>query len=1207
MERNWTDEQKEVILHRNGNLLVSAGAGAGKTAVLVERILGRILDEDRPIGLNELLVVTFTRASAAEMKERIGLALEEKLSLAMEGRDEALMKRLSEQYALLPQAEISTIDSFCKSVIMENFQKTELDPAFRIADESELLMLKMELMEDFLERQFEKGETDFLNTVRFFERGKSDGKLEELLFDLLTVSESFPNSEKWFTDRIEELQGSLFEEERMSVFLDFIKKRLLSVKSMNDRALALIYEKGGALQYEEALLSDKETIDSLLASESMEALFAIFSELKFAVLKRGKPKDAAGKPIEVDEDLKNKTKNLRDGYKAFLTKKLKERYFYDSVRNIEEEYEVIKRVLTKLLQLAAAFREDYQRLKRKKNMVDFSDLSHIALRLLLDDENKPTEIAREYRETFAEIMIDEYQDSNLIQDLLLTAISREETGEPNLFMVGDVKQSIYGFRQAEPAIFLEKYETYRENGAYRKISLFKNFRSKKAVIDTVNTVFRRLMQKELGGIVYDDRAALALGRADDSEILEKNKTEILLFDEELSAEDDETASDISLREKEAYMIGTRIKDLIREGWSFGDITILLRSMTGWDEEFKAVLSSMEIPVVSETTTGYFSAWEVQVMLAFLSVIDNPRQDIPLAAVLLSPIGGFDESELSEMRVNAPEERTLWDVLLKAETEKGRAFLKMLATKRKEAVYLPVHELIGLIYEETSFYHYVLGMKGGEVRIANLDMLITKAKEFEESSLYGLHSFVRYIEKLRKYNRDFGEAFLADTTDAVRIMSIHKSKGLEFPVVFVSGLSKGFNKMDSMKTVVIHKELGLAADYFNIETREEGKSFFKSLISDKIRLESLSEEIRILYVALTRAKEKLILTGEIKNASEKLAIYKEEAKESSPEEEFSRIVDSASFMDLLLPTLLIEDADFVKEPEIFGMKDIYVREGEDVFDKKRFIGELFQTLESEFTSIEEREAYRQIEKEAGFLYPYAEAVRMKPSMTVTELKRLFLSERDGMEEASFLKEKEEEEKGLLSGFITTVPKFLLEESTEREEVSGTERGSLVHRFLKKMDFLKDYTKEEIKSIVEELDFQGIIGELDRNALYYFTKSTLFRRMREASFRNELFRETPFTVGIEKKVGDTTEMVVVQGIIDAWFFENGEPVLVDYKTDRVKREGGAELLKRRYMEQLLYYGEALKRITGKPVKERLLYSLYLSEIIEIEKEEDGCGFL
>lgn len=1197
MEKRWTKEQSEIISHRGGNLLVSAGAGAGKTAVLVERILGRILEEEKPIRLDELLVVTFTRAAAAEMKERIGLALEEKLSnLSGKPEEEALAGKLMEEYALLPQAEISTIDSFCKSVIMENFQKTDLDPSFRIADETELALLKMELLEDFLEENFKKADPSFFRLVEYFERGKKDGKLSELILDLLTMSESFPDTEAWFLDRMKEMDTGLFHHEKLPDFSDFLLKRILAAKKMNERALSLVYEKGGPLQYAEALLSDKELIDRLLSVKRMEDFFPLFSELDFKVLGRAKPKGVDGKALFVDEDLQNKVKELRAGYKNLLTKKIKERYFFDSIETLSQEDEVIREILKSLLSLSLKYAKAYSALKKKKNIVDFSDLSHTALRLLLDKKGKPTDIAREYQKKFAEIMIDEYQDSNLIQDLLLTSISREKAGEPNLFMVGDVKQSIYGFRQAEPKIFLEKYHTYEEEGTYRKISLFKNFRSSKAVIDTVNAVFGRIMRKEIGGLHYDEKAALAVGRADAYEILEKNKTEILIYDDTLTDDEvEEIFSDFTMKEKEAYLIGSRIKTLRKEGWKYSDITILLRSITGWSEEFKVVFSSMGIPATSDTSTGYFRAWEVQVILALLSIIDNPRQDIPLATVLLSPIGDFTETELSELRLESESKKLLWDDFSSSETEKVRKFLSFLEKKRREAIYLPVHELVSLIYEETGFYDFVSGMKGGEVRTANLDMLIVKAKDFEQTSLFGLTSFVKYIEKLRKYEKDFGEAEVLETGDSVRIMSIHKSKGLEFPVVFVSGLMKSFNEMDAKKTVVIHKEVGLATDYFNIETREEGRSFLKSLISDKIKLDNLSEEIRILYVALTRAREKLILTGTMKEAIQTIEAIEEKRLGLKEEELFSDILDSDNFMELLLPSLLEEGLDFVLPPRIYGRKEIYEKEGEAISDNEDFRKEFYEGVESEFSSLEEREAYRSIEKEFAYTYPYEETLNMKPSMTVSELKRLHLSEEEGYEEMAFLHEKEKRE-GLFDGLKYYEPKFLEEESGKKT-LSPTEKGSLVHKFLSKMSFQKDYTKEEIRLGLDALSEERMVEDFYVDSLYRFMQSPLAKRMKEAERRKELFREMPFTLGIDRKVGEEEETIVVQGIIDAWFLENGEPVLLDYKTDRVKKETGEEVLRDRYQSQLNYYAEAIKRATGKEVKEKMIYALSLSKTIPI----------
>lgn len=1190
MERKWTKEQSEVINHRGGNLLVSAGAGAGKTAVLVERVLGRILEEKEPIGLDEFLVVTFTRAAAAEMKERIGIALEEKLKKEVEEDPTSpLVKRLMKQYALLPNAEISTIDSFCKTVVMEHFQQTDLDPSFRIADEVELKVLKEDLLEDFLEEKFEEGREGFLNLSEYFDRGKGDDKLGGIILNLCGIAESFPDREGWFGEERERLSREVFSGDGIAFFMEMFQKKVKSLKSLNQKAIRLATSPAGPRQYLPALKEDEFLMEKLLEMGDVPSLFHAFEKLSFATLGRGKAKDSSGKVIEVDEEIQEKVKKIRDSYKSVLTKKLKEKYFLQGIEEIRREHEEIKAVLSELLEISEEFYRAFSLEKRRKNLVDFSDLAHFALNLLVDEKGEPTEIAKEYRERFAEIMIDEYQDSNLIQDLLLSAISRERMGEPNLFMVGDVKQSIYGFRQAEPAIFLEKYHSYIGEGKKRKISLHKNFRSRVEVLETVNSVFEKAMREELGGLAYTEEEALVVGREDGKEVEAGKRTEILLFDSE--AEEDEEKAGLSDRELEAYMIASRIKELKKEGYAFKDMTILLRSMSGWSEVFKSVLMADGIPVISETQSGYFSAWEVQVVLAYLMVLDNPMQDIPLTTILLSPIGGFQEEELAEMRIEAKEGEGVWESLRGEDTEKAKEFVLWILEKRRESVFTPVHEVIRKLYEETAFYEYVSGLPSGEVRSANLDMLIVKASEYEKTSLFGVNHFVTYIEKLKKYNQDFGEAEVADSADAVRIMSIHKSKGLEFPVVFVSGLAKGFNDLDAKKSVVFQKEIGLATDYFNLKTREEGKSFLKSLVADKTRLSNLSEEIRILYVALTRAREKLILTALVKEAEKLLQEMEEEWKDKEEEEIFVAVSESKSLLEIVLPPLLVKETESVEKPVIYSLKDLYIKEGKEREEKEEGAEKLEIKIQSEFSSGGERECFRLIEEELGYQYPYLEASFMKPSVTVSELKRLHLAEET--EEPYFIKEqKKEEKKGEFERYI---PEFERGIKEEEEELSGADKGTLIHKFFRKMDFKKEYGREDIKAALENLSDRGEVGSFLLDAIYYFTKSDLAGRMKKANERRELFRETPFTLGLPKKVADREELVMVQGMIDAWFLEDGEPVLLDYKTDRVKREEGEEILRNRYQIQFNYYKEAIERITGKKVKEAILYSLSLRKSI------------
>ena len=1172
IKTEWTDEQRAVIEHRNGNLLVSAAAGAGKTAVLIERIMGRLLDEKNPINLDEFLVVTYTRAAAGEMRERIGRALEKRFrEETKKNPDSKLSVRLMNQYALLAEAKISTIDSFCRSVVMENFHKTDLDPSFRLADETELTIIKAEVLDALLEKYYEAAEDDFINLSEYFDRGKGDNNLGEIILKLHAFSESFPEREECLKKEREKYKGSLFEQPAVKTFVKECKEIFRLLLNINESAIEEAVGTGGPLQYESALLSDGEFIRELIKAEEFSEISEIFNTFEgFTRLSATKPKSEDGSVIEVDEAKKERTKSLRERYKKYLDT-LKKDFFFASAEEMEEDFKVIKRVLIKALELVEEFGGLFKAEKRRRNIADFSDLTHFALGILTDENGELTEAAKEYREQFAEIMIDEYQDSNLIQDIILSAISRESIGEPNIFMVGDVKQSIYKFRQARPELFLEKYKTYKAEGSYRKIDLHKNFRSGQEVIDSANSIFSSIMHEDLGGIEYDEAARLVAGRK--AERADGFETEILLADKEEA--DDVFLSD---RELEAHMVAVRIKKLLNEGFDYGDIVILLRSMKGWAEVFREVLISEGIPAVCESNTGYFSTWEIQVMLSLLSIIDNPRQDIPLAAVLMSPIGGFNGEELAEMRIKAGEKVSLWEAVKGFKSDKSEGFVKWLARKREEAVFTPARELIGNIYDETGFYEYVSAMPAGEARAANLDMLEVKAKEYEATSLHGVMHFIRYIDRLKEYDEDFGEAGTGDETEAVRIMTIHKSKGLEFPAVFVSGLAKKRNDTDSREAVIIHADYGAGAKYFNTATREEGKSLLRNIIARRIRLDSMAEEIRVLYVALTRARNKLILTAAVSSPKDK-----KEAWIADSEDYLSRTGKSAA-VDLIIPPLLKEG----KTVTVYNKDEIIKDELQNVSIRTRIKSDMEKLIGNLPETEETKELYRVIEKEFNYEYPFMAAVSMKAAVSVSELKREQRTETEA--EPVFNKIEEEAEKN----FIEYIPEFMREET--KEALTGTEKGTLYHKVLSKISFKDGDYREQIIKILIKLGKNEVFTERDIDRLMFFFNTKLAERMRLAEKSGELFREIPFVMGVDEMQDGYTETVTVQGIIDVWFEESGELVLVDYKTDRVNEEDGERVLTEKYEVQLKTYKEALERLTGKRVKESLIYSFALRKVVK-----------
>ena len=924
----WTEEQKAVIAHREGNLLVSAAAGSGKTAVLVEHVLSLILEENA--SLSSLVLMTFTEAAAEEMKERIKKRLEEHLQ---KGYD----KRILREIALLPTANISTIHAFCKRLIEENYAGLSIDAHFRIGDTGEMSLLQSDILEELLEEEYERKEESFLAFVDQFSMGKKDKGIEELILKLYNLASAMPFPKAYLQGLLEEDSNSRREKWEKDLYID-MKSRLENLSLLYEEALDLCREPNGPIEYEERILEEKEHCLALANADTLEELVRGLENLSFGRLKSTK---AEGKELvkSLRERGKKTLKTWQENYRL-LPEELEE--------EVEEKGQ--KRIL-ELVRLCLLFLERYQKEKEERAVLDFSDLEHFALKLLYKDgEDKSIEeeaeieadaeteheieagkdgakeigrgkersvrysaLADELAKSYREILVDEYQDSNLVQEYIVRALSQERFGKPNVFQVGDVKQSIYRFRMARPELFLEKY--HDEN--YPKIFLRKNFRSDEGVLSAVNTLFFKLMKKDFGGIEYDLENSLFLGKVRTEEVKQeeatitgkqrRDQTELLLLELEKTAfigeKEDEgdskeesnsssnSATDgasnsssgksLSKLELECKMIAAKVRELLEKGYAYKDMVILLRSPHGVSREMVDIFGKEGIPAYAELKTGYYSAVEVETVLSFLAIIDNPRQDIPMAAILRSPLFSFTDEELGQIVLakgglyEKPYDKSKENAVnlsLQAEKalspaleEKWLNFQGQLERYRRLSRSLRLHSLLSLIYEETDYYNYVRALPLGEKRQANLDQLLEDARQFEKGSYSGLFHFIRYIEKVKKQEQDQGEATVfSEKDDLLRIMSIHHSKGLQFKVVFLSQLHKTFNKMDSKARMLMDAELGLAADYLDLETRIKYPSLHKIAIKEKSERESLGEELRVLYVAMTRAEEKLILTGVCKN-------------------------------------------------------------------------------------------------------------------------------------------------------------------------------------------------------------------------------------------------------------------------------------------------------------------------------------------------------
>ncbi len=1222
MSTKWTKDQQKVIDLRNRNLLVSAAAGSGKTAVLIERILARILDQEQPIDIDRLLVVTFTRAAAGEMRERLNTAIEKKLET-----EES--EHLSRQLTLLQNAQITTIDSFCAYLLKNYFHMIGLDPNYRVMDEGESKLLKGETVGELLEEQFAEGDEAFLRFVECFATGKNDQILEESILRLYEFAMSYPYPREWLQESlcVYKTGEGLFDQPWVQEILQAAQKRFFDLKKLCRKAIQIAGEPGGPSMYLDALLSDETFLAELSGAENYLALFHCFEQHK------GWMRLSSKKDEQVQEEKKSFVKAIRDEVKAGVDA-IREQFFSEEPFRIVSDMEALREPISVLVELTCAFMDRFGEKKRRQNLLDFHDMEHLALSILRKREegrDEPTDTAKELAEQFEEIMIDEYQDSNLVQEAILTAVSRQYRGENNLFMVGDVKQSIYRFRLARPELFLEKYHTYtKEESNNQRIDLSQNFRSRREVLAFTNEIFQELMGKNLGSLVYDKEAALYPGADYPQGGKDEFLPELLFLDLDRSPELVEAANE-TVSELSARLTGQKILSMVGKEeifdkelgkmrkMEFRDIVLLFRSPSSFTESYGKILGDMGIPTYTGSQSGYFSAREIQVVLSLLQIIDNPRQDIPLAAVLSSSIAGLSPGELAEIKSGAPDTSSFYESV-KAYMEEGEQtalreklsdFFGMLNDFRAHVPYLPIHELLWYIFDVTWYEQAVSAMPAGEQRAMNLKMLVQKAWDYEKTNYRGLFNFIRYIENLQKYDVDYGEAgLLGDEKNVVRILSIHKSKGLEFPVVFLCGLEKLFNRQDTQSRLVLDVDLGIGSDFVDPDLRIRRSTLFKRWMQQKVREDNLSEELRILYVALTRAKEKLILTAVVKDLEKKTNLWYAYTDVEKKGLTYSQLVGARGYLDFLMPVLLKKQSalPFLHE---MGLTDRGVSlETDPVWDTPFVIRVmdiqelLVQELKSQTgdeiarsylehfdtEKVYETEAAGVLKERLEGAYPFEESGRIPVKLTVSELKRQseqFESSGDGEN----LFEKPEEEIEVL------VPEFLKKE----ENVQGAARGTAYHTALQYLDFTAALNVQAVKDQITELQSLGRLtaeeaAVVDARKLCRLALSELGRRMAAAQEKGDLLREQHFVYARPGKEiypeANLTRELLIQGVIDACFLEDGEWVLVDYKTDFTE-PGGERALYEKYAAQLDYYEQALSQLTGQSVKEKILYSLFLQK--------------
>lgn len=1194
----WTEDQSKAIAARGCNLLVSAAAGSGKTAVLVERIIGLLLEDG--IDIDRLLVVTFTQAAAAEMRSRISRTLVDAL-----GQENGQEARLRRQLNLLNRASISTIHAFCTEVVRSHFHLINIDPRFRIADAGESELLRLESVEELMEAEYEKATPEFLGLVERFGSSRSDQALQDILLQTHTFIQSQPRPLEWLREKINtfDLQQTDWEKTNLLAILKRqIRLQLQAARDRFSEALAISRLPGGPLSYSEAIEYDMAQVDGLLGkiNDDLAVIYATVEETSHLKLK----------PInrDADPEMGRTAKELRDEGKGLL-QEIRTGMIFKSPEAIRSETDEIFPYLQYLYGMTADFSRLYQEKKADKGLLDFNDLEHFTLEIL----DHPG-VREEYQERYTYIFVDEYQDSNLVQESIINAIKRED----NLFLVGDVKQSIYRFRLADPTLFLDKQLTYQstDSARDRRIDLKTNYRSRAEILHGVNYLFRNIMSPDLGELAYDELAELKPGI--ESPEMENSHLELYLIEKknEVSAEEEDELPPDHIQ-VEAEWVGNRIEKLLgQEIWDakngcyrfpeYRDIVILLRATRRWAPVFAETLMSRGIPVYADTGTGYFASVEVSVFLNLLRLIDNRCQDVPLLSIMRSPLAGFTLDDMIAVRLEDRDlafYQALELYIINHDDELSArlsSFSQRLADWKEESRWMPVDEFLWKLLIDTDYYYYTGAMPGGEQRQANLRILVDRARQFEDTSLRGLFQFLRFVERLQIGSGDLGMAkILGENDNVVRIMSIHKSKGLEFPVVILAGLGQQFNLADSKEAMLFHRDLGLGPRYINPETRTITDTVARAILRHKNRLESLSEEMRILYVAMTRAETRLIIFGTCADLPKRCRKW---CQTPGP----LTLAQARHGLDWLGPFV-------IRHPDGQILRDM--AEATDCLELQEDSSHwLVQVLDNQVPlatgegNSEKRQQFKMILKgetalhdspEADIIkalldwqYPYRAAEVIPSKMSVTQI--------------TVLQQESGENGGWSLPALKRKPAFL----EEKRPISAAEKGNVLHIVMQHIDIRLATDLGSIESAIAEMVSREIIRPeeaalAETEKILSFFQSPLGQRVIKSS---GYYRERPFNMLLPAKdvlpgAIDNDESLIVQGVIDLYFEEADGLVLVDYKTNYIAPAGGDEAHSRenviaRYRPQLILYRQALESILGVPVKEACLYLFSTGEAVLID---------
>jgi ATP-dependent helicase/nuclease subunit A len=1236
------------------DILVAAAAGSGKTAVLVERIIKKVISETSPINVDELLVVTFTNASAAEMRHRIGEALEK----AIDANPNSA--HLKKQLSLLNRASISTLHSFCLDVIRKYYYLIDVDPGFRIADETEGQLLRDEVIEELFEEEYGKADNQrFFNLVDAFTNDRSDEGLKDIIVDLFDFARSNPSPEDYLDSIVSmyDIAGvtAIGDLPFMKVLLADIELQLLGAKKMLEQGLGIARMPGGPAPRVVNFTDDLHVVNTLLEAKR-QSWSKLYEAIQLAKFDRAK----TCKGDDYDKQLVDKAAKLRDRAKK-IVQDLASELFSRRPESFLRDMQEMQPLIAVLIELVKEFSRRFEEVKQERGLVDFSDLEHYTLDILSAQtetesgepagDARPSEAALAYRRKFKEVLVDEYQDTNMVQEAILQLVTADGEATGNLFMVGDVKQSIYRFRLAEPNLFLGKYNRFTSDGDETglKIDLAKNFRSRGEVLDATNYLFKQIMGVTVGEIHYDENAELKKGAPYPED--EEFPVELLLIDKgegsqadnETSEESDSTAAefdadDLEQSQLEARLMARHIKSMVEERRgvynpknktskpvNYRDIVILLRSMT-WAPQIMEEFKQQGIPIYANLSTGYFQATEVAIMLSLLKVIDNPFQDIPLAAVLRSPIVGLNEEELAVIRISQKRGsfyEALTEFCMKRPSagnealhEKTSRFFEGLKKWRTSARQGAVSDLIWQLYRETRFYDFAGGMPGGKQRQANLRALYDRARQYEATSFRGLFRFLRFIERMRERGDDLGAArALGEQEDVVRIMTIHSSKGLEFPVVFVAGLARNFNTMDLKKFYMLDKEFGFAAKYINPEKRISYPSLPQLAFKRKHKMEMLAEEMRVLYVALTRAKEKLYLLGSVKDAEKTISKWQYEAGHQDwLLDEYFR-ASASGYIDWIGPAVIRhKDCDPIRgegialhpalaeeincHPSQWKIETISAEEVAAYADEQSDEHEsLMDFVEAGKPVNMESELSEAVRSQLSWDYQYHEAATHRSKQSVTELKR----NHDSRDEESGTQ--------LIRRFTKPIlnrPRFMQE-----KKLTPAERGTAMHMVMQHIDLSQPVTELSLdlqleKMIERELLFPEQRDAVEKKWILAFFETEIGKRLLNA---DKVSREVPFylslpSIEVYPDWQGENEPIFIQGVVDCIFQDEKGTVLLDFKTDGIhdRYKGGFEqaksILEERYRIQIRLYSKAIEQVWKQPVNEKYLYFFDGGHLLELE---------